>query len=78
MGCDQRLLKNMVGRALSGKGSHVAAARVFQDWMARRLGPGLRIFHTRCFSSSTTSSIGRTGSELAERREAASSQARIR
>jgi uncharacterized damage-inducible protein DinB len=38
MGCDQRLLKNMVGRALSGKGSHVAAARVFSGLDGKAAG----------------------------------------
>jgi uncharacterized damage-inducible protein DinB len=38
MGCDQRILKNVVGRALSGKGAHVAAARVFSGLDARAAG----------------------------------------
>lgn len=38
MDCDQRLLRNVVGRALAGKGAHVAAARVFSGLDAKAAG----------------------------------------
>jgi len=38
MDCDQRLLRNVVGRALSGKGAHVAAERVFSGLDAKAAG----------------------------------------